>query len=67
MLTSHQIEQYKEDGAVVVPGILDAATCKLMKDVLTELVEASRGVTAHTDVYDLEPGHSAADPRVRRI
>lgn len=67
MLTSHQIEQYKEDGAVVVPGILDAATCKRMKNVLAELVEGSRGVTSHTDVYDLEPGHSAADPRVRRI
>ena len=38
MLTSQQIEQYKEDGAVVVPGVLDAATCKRMKDVLAELV-----------------------------
>ena len=67
MLTSQHIEQYNEDGFVVVPGILDAATCKRMKDVLAELVEASRQVAAHTDVYDLEPGHSAADPRVRRI
>jgi hypothetical protein len=67
MLTSQQIEQYREDGAVVVPGVLDASTCKLMKDILAELVEGSRQVTAHDDVYDLEPGHSAADPRVRRI
>ncbi len=31
MLTQQQIELYREDGAVVVPGVLDAATCKLMK------------------------------------
>ncbi len=67
MLTKQQIEQYREDGAVVVPGVLDAATCKLMKDVLAELVEGSRKVTAHDNVYDLEPGHSAAHPLVRRI
>ena len=32
-----------------------------------ELVERSREVTAHTDLYDLEPGHSAERPRVRRL
>jgi phytanoyl-CoA hydroxylase len=67
MLTKQQIEQYREDGAVVVPGVLDAATCKLMKDVLAELVEGSRKVTEHDNIYDLEPGHSAANPLVRRI
>jgi hypothetical protein len=67
MLTPRQIEQYKEDGAVVVPGVLDEFTMKRMKAVLAELVERSRKVSAHDDVYDLEPGHSAADPRVRRI
>jgi phytanoyl-CoA hydroxylase len=67
MLTSQQISQYKEDGAVVVPGVLDAATCARMKEVLTQLVEGARSVTAHNDVYDLEPGHTASDPRVRRI
>jgi phytanoyl-CoA hydroxylase len=67
MLTARQIEQYQEDGCVVVPGVLDAATLKQMKTILADWVEASRSVTTHTDLYDLEPGHSAADPRVRRI
>ncbi len=67
MLTSKQIEQYKEDGAVVVPGVLDDITRKRMKLILADWVEASRQVAAHTDLYDLEPSHSRDEPRVRRI
>ena len=45
MLTPRQIEQYQDDGAVVVPGVLDALTCQRMKAVLADLVESSRSVT----------------------
>ena len=67
MLTASQTDQYKDEGAVVVPGILDTATRQKMKAVLADWVEGSRAVSAHTDLYDLEPGHAANDPRVRRI
>ena len=67
MLNSQQKDQYKEDGAIVVEGIADAATLKTMKSVLATWVEGSRKVTAHDDVYDLEPGHTSEEPRVRRI
>ena len=61
------IERYRRDGVIVVEGLLDTVTRRRMKQVLTELIERSRTVTAHDDVYDLEPTHSAAEPRVRRI
>jgi phytanoyl-CoA hydroxylase len=67
MLTANQIEQYREEGAVIVPGVLDQATLSEMKSVLASLVEQSRSVSAHTDIFDLEPGHTANEPRVRRI
>ena len=67
MITTQQIQQYREVGAVVVPGLLDEATRLHMKSVLADWVEGSRQVTAHNDLYDLEPGHTADDPRVRRI
>ena len=67
MITTQQIQQYREVGVVVVPGLLDEPTRLLMKSVLANWVEGSRQVTAHTDLYDLEPGHTADDPRVRRI
>lgn len=67
MLNQSQKDQYEDTGAIVVPGVLDEFTRKRMKSVLAGLVENSRAVSAHDDVYDLEPGHSAAEPRVRRI
>ena len=67
MLTKKQIEQYREEGFVLVEGVLDEITRKHMKQVVADLVEKSRAVTAHDGVFDLEPGHSRAEPRVRRI
>ncbi len=61
------IERYRRDGYIVVEGLLDDVTRQRMKQVLAELIERARSVTAHDDVYDLEPTHSAAQPRVRRI
>jgi phytanoyl-CoA hydroxylase len=61
------LERYRRDGVIVVEGLLDEVTRKRMKQVLTELIERSRNVTTHDDVYDLEPTHSATKPRVRRI
>jgi phytanoyl-CoA hydroxylase len=66
-LTATQIERYREDGALVIEGVLDAPTRARMNQVLAQLVEKSRAVPQHDAVYDLEPGHSAAEPRVRRI
>ena len=66
-LTQKQIDGYRGEGYVIVEGVLDDATRLTMKSVLADLVEGSRQVTEHDDVYDLEPGHTAAEPRVRRI
>jgi ectoine hydroxylase-related dioxygenase (phytanoyl-CoA dioxygenase family) len=67
MLTRTQIDKYRDEGAIVVEGVLDELTRQNMKNVLADLVERSRAVTTHDKVYDLEPGHSSEDPRVRRI
>ena len=67
MLSSRQVQSYRDRGYLAVPGVLSAAEVAELQRVTDELVDASRGVAAHTDVYDLEPGHSAAEPRVRRI
>ncbi|MEO7760806.1 MAG: phytanoyl-CoA dioxygenase family protein [Casimicrobiaceae bacterium] len=67
MISRQQIEQYREQGSIIVPGVLDEFTRKRMQSVLADLVEKSRKVSAHDDVYDLEPGHTSDEPRVRRI
>ena len=67
MLSSRQVQSYRDHGYLAVPGVLSAAEVAELQRVTDEMVDSSRGVAAHTDVYDLEPGHSAAEPRVRRI
>jgi phytanoyl-CoA hydroxylase len=67
MLSKDQVDAYRRDGFITVEGVLSAFEIKALRDVTDTLVEQSRSVNAHNDVYDLEPSHSSDDPRVRRI
>jgi len=67
VLTQAQIAQYRETGAIVVSNILSQDEIQRLRAVTDEFVERARPLTVHTDVYDLEDSHSAAEPRVRRI
>jgi ectoine hydroxylase-related dioxygenase (phytanoyl-CoA dioxygenase family) len=67
MITNSQVQAYKQDGVIVVPKVLDEAVLDRLRNVVAELVAASAQVSEHTSVYDLEPGHTAEHPRVRRI
>ena len=67
MLTLAQIARYHDEGLLVVPDLLNDLTRHRMKDALAAWIEDSRKVSTHTDLFDLEKGHCAADPRVRRI
>jgi phytanoyl-CoA hydroxylase len=67
MLTKAQIEEYHEIGAIVVPDVLTPAEVCRLSDVTDGFVDRARGLTAHTEIYDLEDSHSADAPRVRRI
>jgi phytanoyl-CoA hydroxylase len=58
---------YHRDGFVVVPDLLGPRTLGELRAVIAELVAGAAAVDTHTAVYDLEPGHSASEPRVRRI
>lgn len=66
-LTSEQIARYRRDGFLIVENVLSAAEIARLRSVTDRLVDTAREVTAHTTVYDLEPSHTPADPRVRRI
>ena len=58
---------YGETGFAVVGRLLSDADVADLQAATDEIIAGSADVTAHTDVYDLEPDHSAAAPRVRRI
>src|SRR5260370_26795178 len=67
MLSSSDVAFYREQGYLVVPDVLDASTLDAVRRELARVLDGARAVTAHTDVYDLEPGHRPDDPRVRRV
>src|SRR4051812_21734267 len=67
MISANDVQAYRRDGVIVVPEVLDATTLSQVRSVIAELVAGSAKTLEHTDVYDLEPGHTADSPRVRRI
>jgi phytanoyl-CoA hydroxylase len=67
MISEQDVQAYKRDGVIEIPDVLDAATLAEVRKVIAELVAESAKTLEHTDVYDLEPGHTAENPKVRRI
>jgi phytanoyl-CoA hydroxylase len=67
MLVQEQIDFYHEQGYLGVPDVLSADEILALRQVTDEFVEKSRAVTEHTDVFDLEPGHTPENPKLRRL
>jgi len=67
MLTAQQIETYRRDGYIVIPRLIEGAQLAELRALTDRIVSEARGVSANDDLYDLEPSHSAALPRVRRL
>jgi phytanoyl-CoA hydroxylase len=67
MLTAQQIETYRRDGYLVIPRLIEGAQLAELRALTDSIVAEARGVAINDDLYDLEPSHSAALPRVRRL
>ncbi|HEY0524127.1 MAG TPA: phytanoyl-CoA dioxygenase family protein [Stellaceae bacterium] len=67
MLSDRDIEFYRENGYVLVEGVMDRPTLSAVRQRIAEILEGARGLAGHTDIYDLEPTHRPDAPRVRRI
>ena len=66
-LTDDQIAQYHRDGYIAINGLFTPTEVAELGDVTNAFIEASRQIDRSDDVFDLEPGHSAAVPRLRRL
>ena len=67
MLTSQQIETYRRDGYLVIPSLIQGEQLAELRSLTDRIVAEARGMAANDDLYDLEPSHLAAMPRVRRL
>ncbi len=67
VLTSEQRERYFEQGFVALESLLAGVWLRRVRRALAVLVERSTSLTASDGIFDLEPDHGAADPRLRRV
>lgn len=74
MLSAEQVSRFKEVGYVQVSGLVSAAQIAKLHAALDEWIEESRGHSKNYGQtpdgkarFDLEPGHSAAAPKLRRV
>ena len=67
MLTAEQIETFNTDGYLSVDSVLSPEELDELRRVTGEFVEQSRNVTENDATFDLEPGHTAESPQLRRI
>ncbi len=66
-LSEDDVARYHDRGYLAVENVLTADEVAELQAVTDAFVEQSRQVSAHTDVFDLEPGHTAEQPRLRRL
>ena len=67
VLTQAQRESYFEKGYVLVENVVPTEWLQRLREVTDEFVERSRSVTESDAVWDLEPDHTAENPRLRRL
>jgi ectoine hydroxylase-related dioxygenase (phytanoyl-CoA dioxygenase family) len=67
MLTERQVAFYRDNGYLILEDVLPASRVEAARAVIDEAVDASRALAGNDDRYDLEPGHSADRPLVRRL
>ena len=67
ILAQEQREFYFENGYLLVEGIVPLDVVEALREVTAEWAERSRRVEKSDAVFDLEPGHSAMNPRLRRL
>lgn len=67
MLNQEQIAFYQTEGYLIVEDVLRQDELDEAQAIVEDFVEASRQVTQQDGHFDLEPGHTAEAPKVRRL
>lgn len=67
VLTEAQRRQFFKDGFLVLPDYIPGAWLDRLRSATGELLDRSRAITESDDIYVLEEGHGADDPRLHRV
>jgi ectoine hydroxylase len=67
VLSDAQRAHYRDHGWCSVAGLVDNVWLERLRSVTDEFVEQSRALTESNVLFDLDAGHSADEPRLRRL
>ena len=67
MITEDDVSRYQDQGFLVVNEVLNEAELAELRADLARVVQGAAAVTENSAIYDLEPSHTPASPRVRRV
>ena len=67
ILTPEQRQSYFDKGFLLVENLIGPEWIERLLAVTDEMVERSRSLTQSDEVFDLEPDHTADNPRLRRL
>lgn len=67
VLSPSQRQAFFDDGGIVVPGFVGEPWLSRCREAVDRLLKRSAALTESDQVFDLEPGHTAANPRLRRV
>lgn len=58
--------KWAEDGYLAFPGLIESAQLEELRAALSAIIDSSRALTESTHLIDLDVGHTAEAPRLRR-
>ena len=61
------LERYEKHGYLLFDGLIGPVWLERLKAAATEFVEASRSLTQSSKAIDIAPGHTAEQPKLRRL
>ena len=67
LLTQEQREFYFDNGYLLVERVVPQEWVDRLIEVTDEMIERSRALEKSDMIFDLEPGHTAEEPRLRRL
>jgi len=67
ILSDEQRHFYFENGYLLVESIVSTEWIERLRATTDEMLEKSRQLAQSDEVFDLEPGHTSENPRLRRL
>jgi len=67
ILSNDQIEFYNNEGYVLVEDVISEDQLSAMLKIVDDFFEKSKAIKENDNIFDLEEGHSANNPRLKRV